>query len=470
MENLFIDIIEMTLPVTAFITLLLLCSPLLKHSYVAKWRYYMWLFVAVRLVLPFKININKAITIPVELRSGEAAANAAAAGELSLSRILTMIWILGMAVFTVYQIFCYISFKRTVNRWSKKAPDADTMKAFGEAKSFAGVKRGIDIKICKTVSTPMVFGLIKPVLLLPDMKFDSGDLPIILRHELIHFKRHDIWVKLLLIAAKTVHWFNPVVYLMYRAADRDIELACDAEVVKNTDSEYRRHYCEAIMNLVHNGCARNTALSTCFIFSKKTVMERFKSILDEKIKRSGVVMFCVAAVSIALSGSLITFATAQVAEEIEDNRHIVERPVDIPKPTEEPFAPTEEPFAPTEKPSAQSEERSETDDTPEENAGSYDYNNSYNDIDESQSYSEPERRSGEPAADIMPETDADIMSEADAEPVDIDEERTEVYDRLGEPDSVSGDGSKETYSLPDGATVILQYEGDTLEEGYILVD
>ncbi len=435
MENLFIDILELMLPISALIAVLLLFSPLLKHSYVAKWRYYMWLFVGARLVLPFKININKAITIPVELRSGEAAVNAASSGALSLARILTAVWILGMAVFAAYQVICYISFKRTVKRWSRKVTDAAVINAFDEAKSFAGVKRGIDIKICKTVSTPMVFGLIKPVLLLPDMKFDSTDLPIILRHELIHFKRHDIWVKLLLIAAKTVHWFNPVVYLMYRAANKDIELACDAEVVKNKDSKYRRLYCEAIMRLVHNGCSGSTALSTCFIFSKKTVMERFKSILDEKIKRSGVVMFCVVAVSIALSGSLITFATEQVAEEIEDNHHIVERPVTAPKPTEPP-------------------------ETAEENTSAYDNS----DTDEPQN---------EPYYVESTDTDA-VFTEPEpetySEPVGIGEERGEVYEQLGEPDSVSEDGSKEVYTLDDGNTAILQYEGDTLEEGYILVD
>lgn len=443
MENLFIDILELTLPISALIAVLLLFSPLLKHSYVAKWRYYMWLFVGARLVLPFKININRAITIPVELHSGNAV-NAAASGALSLVRILTAVWILGMAVFAAYQAVCYFSFKRTVKRWSRKVTDAAVIEAFDEAKSFAGVKSGIDIKICKTVSTPMVFGLIKPILLLPDMEFDSVDLPIILRHELIHFKRHDIWVKLLLITAKTVHWFNPVVYLMYRAANKDIELACDAEVVKNKDSKYRRLYCEAIMRLVHNGCSGSTALSTCFIFSKKTVMERFKSILDEKIKRSGVVMFCVVAVSIALSGSLITFATEQVAEEIEDNHHIVERPVTAPKPTEAPAGLTESP--------------AELPEMAEENVSAY----VNSDIGEPQSelaYSEG--------------VDTDVTEpefETDGEPVGIGEERGEVYEQLGEPDSVSEDGSKEVYTLDDGSTAILQYEGDTLEEGYILVD
>lgn len=438
MENLFIDILELTLPISALIAVLLLFSPLLKHSYVAKWRYYMWLFVAVRLVLPFKINVSAPITIPMEIQTGEA--SAAAAKSVSVSQILMLIWILGIAVFAAYQVICYISFKRTVKRWSKMITDTEILDVFDEAKRFAGVKRSIEIKQCKVVTTPMVFGLIKPVLLLPDMEFGGGDLPIILRHELVHFKRRDIWKKLLLIIAKTVHWFNPAVYLMFRAANKDIELACDAEVVKNKDSKYRQHYCEAIMRLVHNGCSASTALSTCFIFSKKTIKERFKSILDEKIKRNGVLMFCVVAASVALSGSLITFATEQVAEEIEENLQIVERPVETPKESE----------PPAEEPAGEAESYTE----PEVD---------YNDGESYEAYQDAPVTVEEPAA-------AEDTADTAPETVDIGEERGEVYDRLGEPDSVSGDGSKEVYTLDDGSTAILQYEGDTLEEGYILVD
>ena len=339
MENLFIDILEITLPISAWIALLLLCSPLLKRSYVAKWRYFMWLFVAVRLVLPFRLRSSITMKIPSEVSSeihvmGNTVNTAASAP--SLSQILTVLWIIGMAVFAIYQIISYISFKRLVKRWSKDISDNRILNAFESAKAVVGVKRSVNIRYCKAVTTPMIFGMINPVLLLPYVDFTDDELPIILRHELVHLRRHDIWYKLLLVAARTIHWFNPLSYLMVRAANKDMELACDAEVIKCENSAFRKHYCEAIMRLVHNGRGNKTALSTCFFFSKKTVMERFKNIVDEKIKRNGVIMFCVVAVSIAVSGGIISFATEQVEEIAEDNLQIIERPVETPKPTAEP--------------------------------------------------------------------------------------------------------------------------------------
>lgn len=56
MKLFFIDMIEMALPISILISLLLIISPLIKKSFVAKWRYFMWMFIALRLIIPFKLN------------------------------------------------------------------------------------------------------------------------------------------------------------------------------------------------------------------------------------------------------------------------------------------------------------------------------------------------------------------------------------------------------------------------------
>ena len=75
----------------------------------------------------------------------------------------------------------------------------------------------------------MIIGLFRPTLLLPHEGYQKIDLEVIIRHELVHFKRNDLWFKLLLVCANAVHWFNPVIYLMVREANRDIEISCDEE-------------------------------------------------------------------------------------------------------------------------------------------------------------------------------------------------------------------------------------------------
>lgn len=438
-----IDIIEITLPISVWITLLLLCAPILKRSYVSKWRYYMWLFVAARLVLPFKISIAKPITMPIPQAIPTAAQTpVVSAAGIDVQKLVTFIWILGVIVFVLYQTAKYISFSGMVRRWAKNVTDERILKAVKAAKDFAGVTRGFNVKFCKAVTTPMVFGIVKPVLLLPCIDLTDAELTIVLRHELVHMKRRDIWYKLLVMTARAVHWFNPMVHIMASAADRDMEFACDAEVVRSQNADYRRGYCETIMRLVHNGRGRGTALSTCFFFSKKTVMDRFKGILDEKIKRNGIVMFCVIAVSVAVSGGVITFATDSVAEVIEDDLGIVERPTPPPAPTPEPTAEPQPVY------------EDDTDDTyyEPESDGTDDY--VYED------YTVPEYE------DYVPEEPE--YTDNGVNDITIGDERGSVYDRLGEPESSAANGMKDTYSLDDGSTAVLQYEDGTLEHVYIV--
>ncbi len=357
MNIFFIDTLELALPISILIAALLLISPLIKKGFVAKWRYFMWLFVAVRLILPFKISVfNAPITmeIPRQIQGMPVAAQTASTAQsassphISLQTILMIVWLLGIAAFTAYQIISYISFRRTVKRWAKPVANEKITAMFDRIKKDIGERRNLRLEICKTASTPMVFGFIKPTLLLPQDDYTEQELSVILRHELIHFKRNDILYKLVLIIANALNWFNPLVYAMVGAANKDIELACDEEVVKERDMEFRRGYCRAILTVVHNKKSMTTPLSTCFIISKNVIKERFADILDLRKKRKGVIMFAVVALSVAISGSLVSFATEKAAEALEDDLNIVERPT--PKPAEV-IAPTEVPAqAPSEVP------------------------------------------------------------------------------------------------------------------------
>ncbi len=336
MKTLFIDTLEIAVPMSFLIGILLLMTPLIKKSIVAKWRYYMWLFVALRLIFPFKIYSLPA-PITVEIPSGISAAafpvETAAKSGLSLQTILMIVWIAGMAVFALYQLTGYIAFKKNVRRWAKRISDEKTVGVFDEIRASLGIKRSLRFMSCKTVSTPMVFGLINPVLLLPHCEYGEKELGVILRHELVHFKRNDILYKLILLCANAICWFNPLVYKMVSSANRDIEISCDAEVVREENLEYRRDYCRAILSVVHNKKSMSAPLSTCFIISKEGIRERFADILDLKRKRKGIILFSIVALSVLVSGSLVTFATAKTARVLEDDLNIVDRPEPKSEPT-----------------------------------------------------------------------------------------------------------------------------------------
>ena len=474
MNLFFIETFEMALPISCVIGILLLISPLIKKSYVAKWRYYMWLFIAVRLIIPYKISIFSppvTMEVPASINGIPAAASSGNDAGISLQTILMLIWLAGMAVFILYQLTAYSGFKRTVKRWAKPLEDKRVKRFFEEIKASIGEKRRLDIKICKAVSTPMVFGFIRPVLLLPECGYSDRELYAILKHELIHFKRNDILYKLVLTAANALNWFNPLVYLMVSAANKDIELVCDAEVVKEQDMDFRRDYCRAILSVIHSKRSASTPLSTCFIISKKVMKERFRDILDIRKKRRGILLFTAAAVSAVISGSIVTFATEQAAEQLEDNMRIVERPT--PKPLQPTEVHTAEPTPTQNATTATPQPRQSVSSEPENSSAAERYGNDANGVYDTENsypnaeYSIPDVTPAEPESAPPADAAYDIPSES----TNTDDPEEIEYESIGDPVSVSSDGSKATYNTSDGNTVIVQYdENNEIDTGYILVD
>lgn len=327
--NYFIDIMEITLPVSALILILALVSPLIKRAFVAKWRYYMWLFISVRILLPFKLFAEKTvIEIPYTEQNFIAANTGAApaAHGMSLSAVLMWVYLGGMIVFLLIQLLGGYSFFSRVKRW-KQTPEEKITDAVRNICEEFGIRREIETVICRAAPTPMMTGLLRPRLILPSGDYSSGELDVILRHELIHYKNHDIFYKLILLLANAVSWFNPFVYLMSGIASRDIELVCDDEAVHDRCIEYRQFYCRTILNMVHRQRGAAVPLSTGFAVSKKAIKERFEEILSERIKKKGILMFLLVAVSVAATGSVISFAKEAVREEIEDKHPIVNRVV-----------------------------------------------------------------------------------------------------------------------------------------------
>jgi beta-lactamase regulating signal transducer with metallopeptidase domain len=130
-----------------------------------------------------------------------------------------------------------------------------------------------------------------------------------LKHELIHYTRKDIWYKLLLVYANAVHWFNPIVYLMAAKANKDVEIVCDLEITKDSNTDYRKKFSETILSAIHKKNLRKTAFSSYFYGGKRTMKERFSNIFDMSKKRRDTVAFLIVLVSITIIGGIVACST-----------------------------------------------------------------------------------------------------------------------------------------------------------------
>ena len=363
-ESFFETIVETTLAVSVVIALLLIFSKVLDKNYTAKWRYWVWLVLSVRLLIPFNISLPNApirlyesemITSAYEINNQQNAhpieqteaigeqmikntvnenfANGNSEDEIwannnlvlpqneavhyqksttdsfnivSILSVLSILWIVGTVLFLAYQLIVYFSYRRKIRSWCRHVTDQELLETYDRVLKKIKIYRNIPIMICKIIKSPMVLGFWNPVLLLPDTDFSKQHLKMILCHEVIHIKRRDILYKTLILLARAVHWFNPLVHIMSVEANKDVELSCDAAVVENQNVDYRKDYSEAILMSVYKGNRSKAVFSTYFGGGKKMLKRRFTSLFDLRKKRKGVISLIFVALLIGVMGLLIS--------------------------------------------------------------------------------------------------------------------------------------------------------------------
>ena len=333
---LFQDIIEISIIVGIAILLLVLLSTKLNRTFVSKWKYWIWLLLAIRLLIPFNFSLPQA---PVQLSVAQETARPFSSPTFELPQIqnepqqavapntaprpatvvssrssvirspldwAAVIWAVGFVAILLYHAFSYLNCKRLYLRWSSRTENTHLLTMLDQLQMEMNINKAVIPLVCKKASGPMMIGFFKHYLLLPSEDYRDSDLYYMLKHELIHLKRHDIWYKLVLLLACSLHWFNPLVYLMFHEAGKDLELACDDEVVKGLPIENRREYSETIFAFAQQqNSFRNTMLSTYFKGSARTLKERFSNLLGTHAKRRGVAVGFVLILCTALAGGLV---------------------------------------------------------------------------------------------------------------------------------------------------------------------
>ena len=169
--------------------------------------------------------------------------------------------------------------------------------------------RRVPIRRCDRIRTPLTYGLVRPVILLPkgvDCD-DTQELWYILLHEGAHIRHRDAWWKLLFAAALCVHWFNPLVWCMYVCAGRDLERCCDEAVVRACGLEARSAYALTLLKWEER---RSGLLPLCSPFSNKIMKERVISIM--KLKKQSAAAIALALVLV--TGTTVAFATSPAPE------------------------------------------------------------------------------------------------------------------------------------------------------------
>ena len=320
------SLLQMSFLGTVIILLIVVLRAVLINRLPKKTFLILWWIALIRLLVPFSIksvtsiysllqsiysDINPVRTaqtttfLPIhgnmpEIANGLSEAMVQRTESIS---ILSVIWLAGLLLcfgfFAVSYIKCYREFRFSL------PVENDILEAWKEKHPL---KRSLSIRQTETIDAPLSYGVIRPVILMPKNTEWKNiyQLRYVLEHEYVHIRRLDMLTKLIMIAAVCIHWFNPLVWVMYILFNRDLELSCDETVVRRFGMDIKSVYATALISMEEK---KSGLTPLCNSFSKNAIEERIRAIM--KIKKTSKFAVIISAVLvICVTGGFATSASS----------------------------------------------------------------------------------------------------------------------------------------------------------------
>lgn len=223
--------------------------------------------------------------------------------------------------------------RRIINSSCIKTTDEQTIEILFKCKQEINITRNISLYVSSYISTPFVYGIFKPHIVLPDNIFSPEELRYIFIHELTHWKRGDTRLKGVMLFINALHWFNPLAYVARRDIDRFCELSCDERVITSMNHEERMQYIELILYLLWKIADCKTKLYPAFGNEKEYLEKRISMILNQEIskcKKSMVAISIMLTVLLSAMSSVMAYTADvnQIIKNVKGVENIIEESVD----------------------------------------------------------------------------------------------------------------------------------------------
>ncbi len=310
-------IVQLSVAASILIVLVLIMQKLLKNRFGAKFQYIIWFAVILRLILPqlptSSISIFNYIPsanqmppiIVVEKStknekqiSTEPRINSAYAGYYTesisnqilnfsyvtkntplnpdISFFLSLIWIIGVLVISIYKLSIYVYFQNKIKKRSAFC-DTEVLNILENCRSQMKITRYIKIIETEKIKSPSLIGIIHPIILLPKNIHEivsMSKLNYIFIHELSHLKQRDTLVNWIILILKTLHWFNPAIHYGLSKMCEDMEISCDSLALSYMKDDEAKEYGLTILNLAEKISIYNKLPGMASIVSSKSKIKR----------------------------------------------------------------------------------------------------------------------------------------------------------------------------------------------------
>lgn len=244
-----------------------------------------------------------------------------------IQTILSCIWLVGIILLVFYSIFSLV-------------------RIYGRVE-ISICKEG-NVYIAQDIDTPFTLGIFAPKIYLP-MGLMEKEASYIIAHEKYHIKRCDHIIKIVAFFTLCIHWFNPLVWLAFVLAGKDMEMSCDEAVMKEFPEDIRQEYSASLLNLT---TGRKIIAMAPLAFGEGNVKERIKNVMNYKRPVFWITIVGVI-VCVVLAVCLVTDPGEDVvSEDIVASESVLHPEIEEPEPSSEvlPIATPESAEAPIAQP------------------------------------------------------------------------------------------------------------------------
>ena len=282
------------------------------------WTYALWIILPMIFLLPFKIatpftviplmNFNFAVTIdPIKPVFSEGITEISqpntyvATDGLFFYTLCQWVWLGVFDLLLIIEIVRYKLLEKDIKKSALPCSSENYRDILEKICTELKIKTP-ELIIYSSSDTPFAMGIFKPRIILPSENYSDEEISFVLRHEAVHIKRHDIFIKLMLTLFRCANWFNPFAYIICRQAFEDMEITCDEKAAENFTEEQRGSYSAAILKGVSR--KKYTAVTTYLSTDAKSLKKHISAVMTLK-KLGGVIPFIVVFAVINLFASSV---------------------------------------------------------------------------------------------------------------------------------------------------------------------
>ena len=338
-DELFVEVLKMSFTGSAMLLLICMFSPITKKYFSADWHNKSYVMTLIFFLFPFSNVIHKFYRVNVYKLSGEFSIKNIIYNfeqfddkyltytlpqnkgmkNISMMQIILIIWFVIAFVLAFRKIILYCKFRKIIQMQNNNH-SAEIKSAYEHAKQIYRINKNIPVYSSKLLHSPMLVGVINPKIYLPSTPFSSEELKIIFLHELLHYKRKDLLIKLLSEMLCIVHWYNPFVYVLRNQLNLWTEYSIDEKILETESINMRQKYGLLILKTSDNSGKNFVSYSTNLSANANNLKRRIDFMLNSKNRSLKVksISVCLLVLFMFLTLTLASCANDSTEKSIEE--------------------------------------------------------------------------------------------------------------------------------------------------------